>query len=73
MLTLFIVSSVLHAVGNHFAACNTEVTMNNVKIVASSLKSSTHLMTFEALLINDIKPSLNKKDEYRSRALVIKF
>ena len=60
-------------VGNHFAACNTELTMNNVNIVASSLKSSTHLMTLEALLINDIKPSLNTKDEYRSRALVIKF
>ena len=48
-------------------------TMNNVNIVASSLKSSNHLMTLEALLINDIKPSLNTKDEYRSRALVIKF
>ena len=59
--------------GNHFAACNTELTMNNVNIVASSLKSSNHLMTLEALLINDIKLSLNTKDEYRSRALVIKF
>ena len=60
-------------VGSHFVACNTELTMENVKIIASTLKSITYLMTLEALFINDIKPSLNTKDEYRSRALVIKF
>ena len=47
--------------------------MENVNIIASTLKSITYLMTLEALFINDIKPSLNTKDEYRSRALVIKF
>ena len=46
--------------------------MENVKIIASTLKSIT-LMTLEALFINDIKLSLNTKDKYRSRALVIKF
>ena len=60
-------------VGSHFVACNTELTMENVKIIASTLKSITYLMTLEALFINDIKPSLNTKDEYRSRTLVIKF
>ena len=32
-----------------------------------------HLTTLEALCINEINPSLNTKDEYRSRALVIKI
>jgi len=31
--------------------------------------STYHLMTLEALYIKSIKPSINTKDEYRSRAL----
>jgi len=30
-------------------------------------------MALEALMINELKPTLNTKDEYRSRALVIKI
>ena len=30
-------------------------------------------MTLEALFIKDIKPSINTKDEFRSRALTIKI
>ena len=48
-------------VGSHFANCNTELTMKNVSIVASTLKSINHLMRLEALLIDDIKPSWKKK------------
>jgi len=35
--------------------------------------STYHLMTLEALYIKSIKPSINTKDEYRSRALTIKI
>ena len=31
------------------------------------------LMTIEALFINQLKPSLNQKDEYKSRTLTLKL
>ena len=31
------------------------------------------LMTYEALFINQLKPSLNQKDEYKSRTLTLKL
>ena len=60
-------------VGSHFTTCNTELTWNCITIIASTLKSINYSMTLEALHINEINPNLNTKDEYRSRALVIKF
>ena len=60
-------------VGNHFSSCNCTVSIDDVTILAVSLKSVTHLITLEALWINEIKPSLNTKDEYKSRTLVIKI
>ena len=52
---------------------NLSVTMEEVSILATSLESVGHLMTLEAVWINVIKPELNAKDEYRSRALVIRL
>ena len=60
-------------VGNHFNKCHAELTMDDVKIIAKSNKSDYHLMALEALCIQAIKPSINKKDEYKSRTLVIKI
>ena len=60
-------------VGKHFADCNCVLSMNDVSILAVSLKSVTHLMTLEALWINEINPCVNTKDEYKSRTLVIKI
>ena len=60
-------------VGNHFVQCNVSLTMEYVSILATSLGSLGHLMTLEALWINSIKPEINTKDEYRSRALVIRL
>ena len=42
-------------------------------VIASTFKSINYLMTLEALFIKDIKPTINTKDEYLSRALVIKI
>ena len=52
---------------------NLSVTMEEVSILATSLESVGHLMTLEAVWIDVIKPELNAKDEYRSRALVIRL
>ena len=60
-------------VGNHFNNCNVELTMDDVKIIARSNVSEFHLMALEALCIQAIKPSLNTKDEYKSRTLVIRI
>ena len=47
--------------------------MDDVAILKRSSRSTRHLMTLEALFINQLKPQLNTKDEYRSRTLVVKF
>ena len=60
-------------VGNHFRNCDTSLTIDDVKIIATSCKSNYHLMTLEALCIKTIKPAINTKDEYKSRTLVIKI
>ena len=61
-------------VANHFTSCGNELNFDdNVSILCSYSKSNHHLMILEALMINKLKPSLNTKDEYRSRSLVIKI
>lgn len=60
-------------VANHMKSCNLELTMDNVTILCSNSKSIYHLMILEALMINQYKPIINTKDEYRSRSLVIKI
>ena len=57
----------------HVKACKQALTIENVTILSSKCKSENHLMTLEALFINQLRPQLNTKDEYKSRSLVIKF
>ena len=59
--------------GHHFKTCNVELSINHAEIIAKSIKPEYNLMTLEALLIREIKPTLNTKDEYRSRELIIKI
>ena len=47
--------------------------MDDVKVIVTSTKSVYNLMTFESLYIRAIKPTINTKDEYKSRTLVIKI
>ena len=56
-------------VGSHLQQCNANVSVEDVKILASTSRNMYHLMTLEALWIDQIKPELNTKDEFRSRAL----
>ena len=60
-------------VKHHFLSCFSKPVMENVDILASSIKSEKHLLVYEALFIRDIEPSLNTKDEYKQRTLKIKF
>ena len=53
----------------HVRACNHEMTMDDVTILCSQSKNVYHLMTLEAI----VEQTLNTKDEYRSRSLVIKI
>ena len=57
-------------VRNHLNECRASLEIDNVNILCSS-SFEQRLMTLEALMIREIKPKLNTKDEYKSRALVI--
>ena len=61
------------SVGKHFDECGIELSMDDVNFLCSMSRSTNYLMTLEALHIKDVKPTLNKKDEYKSRTLVIKI
>ena len=56
---------------NHFEMCDVVPTEDNVRILGKS--RGEKLLSLEALFIHKIKPSLNSKDEYRSRTLKLKF
>lgn len=60
-------------VGAHIRSCDCELSIEDVEIVASSSRSEKHLMTLEALLINQLQPELNTRDEFRSHVLTLKF
>ncbi|XP_066928819.1 uncharacterized protein [Clytia hemisphaerica] len=60
-------------VGSHMNSCACELSIDDVEIIASSSRNERHLMTLEALLINQLKPELNTRDEFKSHVLTIKF
>ena len=62
------------AVCKHFRDCvGSEVTLNDVKILAQTSRNLDFLLSLEALFIRKYGPALNVKDEYRSRELTIRF
>ena len=63
-------------VGKHLRLCDTSIEFENkdsVSILHQTYGSILHLMTQEALWIREIKPSINTKDEYKSRELTIRL
>ena len=60
-------------VGKHLKECGASVSLEEVEILATTSREEWYRLTLEALFIEELKPSLNTKDEYRSRALTIKF
>ena len=57
----------------HLQQCNTTISEKHVDILASTSRGEWHLLTLEALFIQELAPSLNTKEEYRSRTLTIKI
>ena len=63
-------------VARHMEACNHNLDMDDVSILARSTRTKNveaHLLTLEALFIAQLKPSINTRDEYKSHELVIKL
>ena len=57
----------------HMEQCGVSLKEDNVTILASTSRGDKYLMTLEALFIQEIKPKLNTKDEFKSRILTLKF
>ena len=57
----------------HLNQCSTSITEEHVRILHTSTRGENHLLTLEALHIRERKPTINTKDEYRSRELIIKL
>ena len=57
----------------HMKECNIDLNHCDVEILGSTTRGEKQLLTLEALFQKDISPSINTKDEYKSRTLTIKF
>ena len=58
----------------HIAQCKVDLDPPcDIQILGSTSRGEKHLLTLEALFQKDISPSLNTKEEYKSRTLYIKF
>ena len=53
--------------------CNKVIAIEDVEILKMSSRGEIYLETLEALFMEEIKPTINTKDEFRSRALTIKL
>ena len=61
-------------VGGHFNSCNVnEISIDDDVEIMDIAYSQKQLLIKEALYINNLKPELNTKDEYKSHSLSIKF
>ena len=54
----------------HLNKCDTTITEEHVKILHTTTQGENNLLTLEALPIREKRPSINTKDEYRSRELI---
>jgi hypothetical protein len=59
--------------GKHLRNCDAlnGVKVKDVKILAASTRGEQYLLTLEALWQKEERPTLNTKDEYKKRELVI--
>ena len=65
-------------VKKHFVLCTKrKLRLEDMEILASSIRSDTHLLALEALFIREVKPFLNtqntKEQDYKRRQLRIVF
>ena len=58
----------------HIETCDPSAIFSDDSIsILTKANRYSKLLTLEALFINELKPDLNTKDEYRSRTLTLKF
>ena len=60
-------------VKEHLQKCQSKINEQCVRILTSTHKGESSLLTLEALWIREIRPTLNTKDEFKSRELIIKI
>ena len=60
-------------VSQHMRKCKTAVSVEATTILASTSRSEAYRLTLEALYIEERRPQINTKEEFRSRTLTIKF
>ena len=58
---------------SHLSQCHVTMKKEDVEILQSTYRGDAYLLTLEALHIQELKPTINTKDEYRSRTLTIKL
>ena len=63
------------AVGKHLRNCGTldAVRVEDIEILAQSTRGTEYLETLEALWQEELRPTINTKEEWRSRELTIKL
>ena len=61
------------AVSRHLKICGARGEEMDMEVLGSTLRGEWHLFALEALWIRELKPTINVKDEFRSRELIIKF
>ena len=59
-------------VKSHLDSCNITPDESIITVIGKS-QNLPKLLIMEALFIREINPSLNMKDQYRSRTLILKF
>ena len=59
--------------GKHLRNCHASIELKDTQILASCTRSWDYLLALEALFINEHKPTINTKDEYKRRILTIKL
>ena len=55
----------------HLAQCDTNLTGEHVEILQTSSRGESYLLTLEALHQRELKPTINTKEEWKSRELKI--
>ena len=60
-------------VKEHLKLCQNSINEQCIRILTSTHKGESTLLTLEALWIREIRPTLNTKDEFKSRELIIQI
>ena len=58
---------------HHFARCGVKLDMGNTEFLVATTRGVMYLETLEALRIEELKPGINKKEEYKKQQLTIRL